>query len=648
MLQVIRDKSQGFLAWAIILLIAGIFAVLGITDYLNSRSSSTEAALVNGEPISWKSVDRLYQRVLQEQTIPVGSEQAVKAQIVAGLAQQRALFLGLKSQGFMMSPEQVIHFLKKNPAFEVDGQFSKEQFKTLIAHAGYNENEFVQEFSQDLLRNQVVDGLSLSALPVKQELARAVQLLEQTRDFGYVVIPATQYRAEVSPLISEEEIQQYYESHLSQFISPEQVAIDYIELSMNDLMAKMPVTESDLKTFYEENPGLFSKSEQIHARHILISTMNKSPEEAKAAADSILAKLKQGEDFATLAKAESQDTMSAQEGGDLKWFGRGAMVPEFEQAAFALKNPGDIAGPVQTNYGYHIIQLVARRDPEKRSFADSKALVEEHYRKTKAESKFEHIKDQWIKLRRETEKDLAPIATALELPIKTTKLFERQNNPKTLEAEATLSPEIRQAAFSPDVLKETKNSALITINDVNNPQNKHLAMIHLTKHQSAHQQTLEEARATILERLSLEKSAQKAKQLGDTLVSQLKAGKQQEADKILEDLSKTHHNPWIQKTNITRANQEIDSAFIREAFHLPMPNTTTEHPSVTGFELPNGDYVVLAVTKLKLGDMNKMDAGTKTAYQKSMDNMNHQIEFGSYLNEIFTHTKVKFFEMPED
>lgn len=657
MLQVMRDKSQGFLTWVIIIIIAGVFAILGLNDYFNAKASGSIAASINGEPISWRSVDRLYQRILQEQEVPVGNEQALKAQIVAALAQQKALLSGLQKQHFIISREQAIHELKKNPVFATEGTFSKDQFKSIMAQAGYSESEYIQDLSQEMLRNQFIEGLSLSSFTSKQELARAIQLLDQTRNFSYLTIPARQYHEGVSKQISEDEIKQYYDAHVAQFVLKERVSIDYIELSVDRLMPEIPVREADLKAFYEQNLNLFSQAAEVHARHILISTLNSEPLAAKQKAEDILLKIKQGEDFAVLAKTESNDTMTGPKGGDLGWFGRGAMVLPLEEAIFNLKQKGEVAGPIQTDYGYHIVELLDRKEALQRSFEESKALVEEHYRRNKAESLFKTMQEKGLQVAQQSENDLKPIALALNIPLKTTALFERQetNSSKAdpnpiggADTGITERPEIRKAAFGTAVLVNGKNSPWIRLNDIHDRDESHVVMIHVNRHEPARQQSLEEARAQILERLTFEKASDTAKKQGEALVSSIQKGQSADRDAILADLSKAQPLEWVQKLNVTRADPDLDRIYIKNAFQLPGPDTERGTPSVTGFALPNGDYVVLKVTQLKLGDLSKMDKATQTAYQKSMAEMHYQIESGLYINEILRKSKVKFFEQTEE
>ncbi len=653
MLQNLREKTQGFFAWVVIILIGGIFAFIGLGDYFRStRGASTDAAIVDGHPITWRSVENIYQRVLYEQDVPAGSEQSLKFQIIAALSQRLALLMGLQSQGFRISQEQLLDTIKKVPQFEVDGKFSKEQFKTILSRMGYaTEIDYIQDLSQDLLKNQLSEGLSVSTLEINQELKRAVQLLAQTRNIGYIILPANQYLNTVFNLIPPEAIKEYYDKHSAQFVFPEQVALDYIELSVAKLMAQIPLNDQDLKTFYDQNPALFAKPEQVHARHILISALHKDSQNAKEKAEAIYAKIKAGEDFATLAKTESDDQESAKEGGDLKWFGRGTMVPPFEEAVFGLKKAGDIAGPIQTNYGYHIIQLIDRKDPEKRSFEDTKALASEYYRKSKAEALFASTKERWQKLMRDNPADLRPIADALGLTVETTALFGRQAE-KDTDVGIIVHPEIRKAAFSGQVLQNAKNSELLALNEGSEAPDTHLVMIHLNNHQAAKQQSLEEASPKIRTLLSTKQASEKAKELADNLVSHLKQSsaseQSQEVQKILAELMEQHQLKWVTRNNVTRENQELDPAIIINAFKLSAPDPKTGKVNASAFKLPNGDYVALNVTKVTEGDVEKLDKGTKAALQKKIAALNHQVEYDLYVQDILSKAKVKFFEMPEE
>ena len=245
------------------------------------------------------------------------------------------------------------------------------------------------------------------------------------------------------------------------------------------------------------------------------------------------------------------------------------------------------------------------------------------------------MKAQGIKLARDNPGDLKPIADALGLSLETTVLFGRQNEGIT---GIVARPEIQTAAFSGQVLVNGKNSELIKINESADLKESTLLMVHLNKHQPAHQQTLEVVETQVRERLVSDHSAKKVKTVGEALVASLKAGTEETLELGLG---------WATKSSVRRDNQEIDRAIIMHAFKLPAPDTEHNKPSVTGFVLPNGDYVALEVTKLKLGDMSKLDSGTKTAYQKKLTEMQNQIEYGLYVHDILSKAKVKFFDPSE-
>ncbi len=633
MLQIIRNKTQGFFAWMIILIIAGVFAAWGINDYFFVDGADGAAAKVDGEKISWRTVDTIYERVNREQAGQV-DERQLKEQIRLALAQRLALLLATKAQGFRVSDEQVATVFMQIPAFQVEGKFSKEQYLDALARNGYTDASFRQELSQDILLGQLQQGIIQSNLNFPNELNRAVELLDQKRDFGYMMIPVQKYTSTIT--VSPEEIKNYYEGHKSTFVLPEQVALDYVELSEKDLMKQVKLTETDLKVYYDTHPALYSTPEKVKARHILIPAprvQEGNPEQdakAKAKAEEILAKINKGEDFAELAKTESSDSLSAKQGGDLGWFARGEMVPEFEQAVFDLKKPLEIAGPIRTPYGYHLIQLLERKLSEKRPFNDVKNLVDEQFRQEKAQVQFAELNEQLTQSAYENT-NLQGISEGLGLKIKTTDLFSKQGG-KGIAS----NPTVLAAAFNEDLLMSGKNSEVIKIDEGT------AVVLHLNKHQEAKQQELAEVEKQVQARLAKERAIAKTKETGEQLIEQLKAG-----DKGSE-LAKKHALEWIAKSKVSRGTEGIDRQIISLAFQAPYDDATSDKkPALRGSVLPNGDYIALVVTKVTQGDIDEVDDATRNAYKQSLSEINSQLEYGLYTSSILSNAKVVFSEMQQ-
>lgn len=634
MLQSIRDNAKKLSVWIVILGMAAIFIVWGVNGELFSLRgiNSGTAASVNGEKISWRNIDTVYQRILREQQNNQVNERQVKEQVRLALAQRLVLLQDAKKRGFGVSDEQIAEVIAGIPSFQIDGQFSNDQYLDLLSRNAYTDSSFRNELSQDILLGQLQQGIVQSLLNFKEDIDRAVELLDQTRDYGYLVIPAQKYMGKVT--VSDSELKNYYETHKSTFVLPEQVALDYIQLSLEDLMKKVDLKPNDLENYYQEHALLYSTPEKVRARHILIplpkTGSNKEKDKlAKEKAEALFAKIKQGADFASLAKAESSDTISAAQGGDLGWFAKGEMVPEFEKAAFDLKKPNDLAGPIRTNYGYHIIQLVERKSAEKRPFSEVKDLVEEQIRQERAKATFAQLKEKLEDLTKERGDSLKPLAEALNLKVENTGLFKKGSGTGIAE-----SKEVVAHAFSDDILLTGKNSAPISINE-----NKWV-VIHLSKHQPAKQQTLAEVDAVVKSRLVQEKAVAQAKQAGEEIIQALQKGGNG------SDLANKYQVKWIVKKNVGRSVEGgSDRQIATLAFKTSYPDEKTHKPTINSTVLPKGDFVVLSLLKVNPGDTTKVDDKTLNAYKQSLVEINSQLEYGLYTSHLLSSADVKFSEM---
>lgn len=627
MLQIFRDKSQGYLTWIIVLFIAAVFALWGLSDYFTTAGDQSTAIKVNGEKISWRSVDALYERMLRQYEGQV-NEKILKEQARLSLAQHTVLVSTLKVLGLRVNDELTAKALVQIPAFQVDGQFSKDHYLKVLAGASYTDADFRQELAQKILLNQLEKGLVSSGFILPGELNTTVALWDQKRDFGYVNISPQHYAEQIK--ISMEESQKYYEGHKSSFIKPETVNLEYVELSVGDLSKQVPVTLQEAEAFYNEHKAVYNAPERVHARHILIIAPSNNPEldaKAKAKATQALKEITEGKEFSTVATLISEDPGSAGKGGDLGWFMRGQMVPEFEKAAFSLKKPGEVTGLVRSQFGYHLIQLVEHKNEETRTFAEVKALVEEQLKQEKAQRLFVEKNEELAKLAFENAGSLKPISEKLGLKIKETGFFGKTEQQQEGIAE---NPNVVKVAFTDEIIKKGMNSEPIKLEEGKS------IVVHLKKHMPAEQQTFEQVKEKIQKQLVVERSKEKAKEMSESILARLKKGENP------VELAKAEKLTWVSKKEVSRKTKEIDATLVSLAFKLPQKEELTAQT----FTLPSGEYGVIMITKISPADITKIDPETQKTYRQNLTELSGQLEYALFATQALGEAKVEFARDP--
>lgn len=624
MLQILRTRAQGVLAWIIVLFVGAAFTFFGLGDYFSRGGSSDTAAKVGDQKISWHTVDAVYKRVAFQYGNQVAPE-VLKNQILMQLIRRLALIKDVRSLGFQVGDQQVAEFLIQIPTFQADGKFSKEQYLKTLADANYTEVGFRQELTQDLLLGQLEHGINQSSFVTPTELKNTVGLVDQKRDFGYMVLSANKYKKDIK--ISEDQIKAYYEQHKASLVKPEQVVLEYVELSLSKLSEKIKLTPAEISDFYEAHQAAFTTPERVHARHILISVPpgdTVSEAKAKTKIEAIFAELKQGADFSKIAKNVSADVGSAKNGGDLGWFVRGQMVPEFEKAAFELKS-GSISSPIRTQFGYHLIQTLEHKNTEVRPLNAVKALVEAQLKREKAEVLFAEKIEALAKLG-SLQPTLDPVAEQLGLKKEESVSFGREGG-----TGITNNPEVIKAAFSDALLKEKHNSEPIKVSD------DVTVVIRVKNYVSAAQETLAEAHTKITDHLVVEGARERAKSIGESILKKMQTGAKP------SDLAEQQALTWTVKSNVIRAATDPKREIVAAVFQMPEYNSTPEKPHLNGFSLPSGDYLVLALNKVKGGDWASLTADIQDSYKKGLTEFSSQFEYGLYASQVLQAAKVKLF-----
>jgi peptidyl-prolyl cis-trans isomerase D len=594
MLELIRNRAQGIFAWIIVSGIIITFALFGINQYF-SGGGDNSVARVNGAPISQNQLERAYSQQRQRLTEmfggklpPMFSEQMIKQQVLGQLVSREVLVQAALESGMRVGNAQLVGIISSAEVFQENGKFARSKYEQLLNRQGMTPGQFEAGVRRDILASTYESGFRDTAFVTKAEVDNLLRLQNQQRTIGYLTVAIAPYEKEAK--VSDDEINTYYQDNSQRFMQPERVKIAYLDLDIADLAKAVKVDEQALRSRYEAQKINYSTPEQRRASHILIKVAeDASPdvvEKARKKAEAILARARKGEDFAKLAKAESEDSGSAKKGGDLDFFGKGAMVPAFEEASFKLKK-GEISDLVRSPFGFHVIKLTDIRGGDVKPFDKVKDQIRKDIQNEQAEKKFYDMAEQLENLTYEHPESLQLAADALGLPIKTSDYFSRKGG-KGIAA----NPKVVTAAFADDVLLKGNNSSSVELG------RNHVVVMRIKDHQPEAVRPLAEVKEQVISTLKREKALSAVKKKAAELLSKVRGGT------APAKLSESKRVTWTAEKALKRDAEKVDKAILQQAFSLPKPHNGSVSNSVA---LATGDQAVIVLTKVVEGDPAKAD-----------------------------------------
>lgn len=617
--KIVGNRLKSIMTWTIILLITMVFVFFGLNDYF-SASHASIIAKVAGHKITEREVERLYERLVQQGN-GLADTEGLKQQAVNALMRRAALLNAISGLGLVSTDQQLAQMLLKIPAFQVEGQFSKDEYQKRLKESGYSDAVFRKELSEDICLTQLERAIVQSDFTTPQELNRMVEMSEEKRDVGYVLLPADYGLKEIQ--ISESAIQDYYEKQKQDLIQPERVSIDYILLSPEDAIKKVSISADDISQYYESHALDYTLPERVHARHLLITAPEgdiAADKASKARALDLLSQIQKGADLATLAKQYSEDPGSAPKGGDLGWFSKGQMVPEFEKAAFALK-PGAVSELVRSPFGYHIIQLIAHKNSEVRPLNVVESTIREQLKIQKAQELFEKESETFQKLVKESPRNLEDLAAALGLSLVQTQWFSPEG------AEGVLSDSILlKAAFAPSFLKEGYITAPLQLS------NQALLVMRLKQHEAARAQTLDEAAPQIQKILRQKMLRAQLKDLTQAFTTAIAKGE----DLVL--FAKERGLMWQTKDHVSRT-LGLDRELGWVAFQVPV---AADSKKIAYFKLSDGRFVIMKITKVIPGQWSSLNEKMQQEYRQGLAMLWGQMNYFSMMLQILETTSVQW------
>ena len=565
----------------LVLLIFPSFVFFGVQGYSSfTDGTAAKVAEIDGRGITQVEWDAAHQRNVERlrQQMPnidvkLLDSPAMRSQSLDAMVRERVLLAAADHLHLGISDEQLQRVFATDPQFaplrNADGSVNRD----LLMAQGMSSEMFAQSLRQDLAMRQVLQGIGATVVAPKAVVDPSLDALLQRRQVQLQRFDAQAYRAKVSP--SDADIEAFYKAHEALFRAPEQARIEYVVLDLQVLQKGVAVPEEELRRYYAENASRYTAAEERRASHILLKADKDMPaaerQKARAKAEALLEQLRKSpQQFAELAKKNSDDPGSAERGGDLDYFGRGAMVKPFEDAVFAMK-PGEISNIVESDFGFHIIQLNGRRGGEKKSFDAVRAEIEGEVKKQLAQRRYAEAAEQFTNTVYEQSDSLQPVIDKLKLE-KLTATVQREAAPGATGPLA--SAKLLEAVFGNDAVRNKRNTDAVEVGP------SQLAAARIVEHMPARTLPLAEVKEQVRERLVAEQAAALAKKEGQALLAQL----QKNADAALPDQA------VIGRAAAQGVPRElIDAVLGADADKLPVP---------VGVDLGAQGYVVAKVTQV--------------------------------------------------
>jgi peptidyl-prolyl cis-trans isomerase D len=588
-----------------------------------ATTHKNEAAKVNGDEISQNELSQavdmqrrqLMQQLGKDFDASLLDEKMLRESALKGLIDRKLLLQGAEQAKFAFSEGALDQVILQTPEFQVDGKFSSERFDQVIRQLGYSRMQFRQMLAQEMLIGQLRAGVAGSGFVTDAEVLAFARLEKQTRDFATLNVKADPAAVK----LTDDEVKAYYDEHAKEFMTPDQVIIDYVELKKSSFFDQVAVKDEDLQAAYQKE--IANLSEQRRAAHILIEVNDKTTEaQAKAKIDDVQARLAKGEKFEALAKEFSQDPGSANNGGDLGYAGPGVYDPAFEKALYSLSKD-QVSEPIRTDFGYHLIKLLGVEAPEVPTLASLKDKLTRELKAAQVEQRFVEATKQLEDSAFEAS-DLAQPAADLKLTVHTSKPFGREGGEGVAANRAVVT-----AAFSTEVIDEGANSTAIELD----PET--VIVLRSKEHLKPAQLPLESVNVAIRTQLTKEHASAAAKTKAEKLIADLRDGKAP-LDKAVDGQN------WKATEAATRGQEGVDPAVLQALFRMPKP-AAKDKPTFTSVTLPDGSLMIV-----RLNGVNEAAAPTdeeKVQYRRFLASREGQQDFAAYRKQLEAQADIKRF-----
>jgi peptidyl-prolyl cis-trans isomerase D len=599
---------QRLMQFILLLFIVPSFALVGISSYLRGSGDNTIAQVASENILQQEFDDALRDRINQmRQRYGAQFDEAMfntpemKQSVLDTLISQRAIKAEIQKESLTVSDLELQKSILAIPGLTLpDGSFDKQGYARALNSQGLTQAMYESGLRIDLAQQQLTGSIQATAFASKTLAAQVNAITNQEREIQGLNFKAADYVSQVK--LTDAVLHAYYEKNAAQFAIPESANIQYVVLSGDAIASQMTASDEEIKEMYNQNIKNYTNDEQRRASHILIkvkkdaSAADKAA--AKAKAEEVLALVrKEPAKFAELAKQYSQDEGSAQQGGDLDFFGKGVMLKPFEEAAFKLKQD-EISDLVVTDFGYHIIHLTAIKPATVKTLDQVKDQIAEDIKKQKAAKKFSELAETFTNTVYEQPDSLKPAADKLKLTIQSANDLTRTPNPANLAAltnPVLSNPKFLKALFSDDLIKNKHNMEALDLGS------NTLVSAHITEYKPASTRPFEQVKELVTARLTSEESVKLAQKAGEEKLASLRA--------------KPDDVGFTPSIVVSRLQQP---PITRNAFDAVMKADVRTLPAFVGVEMPGQGYAVYRINKVQQAETDPRRA---EEVAKQLDNV---------------------------
>ncbi|HEY9143753.1 MAG TPA: peptidyl-prolyl cis-trans isomerase [Arenimonas sp.] len=633
MLQKIRDKSSGWMAFTILGLVIITMAFFGVESYFSPKIE-TYSAKIEGPAKFWiwgKQVREIpqdrFQRRFEQARQAERSRQGEafdsarfeaidsKREVLDRMIDEEVMAMAAERDGITIGEAEVAAELKQMEEFQVNGQYSADQYRLGLAARGLTHGQFMATVAADMASRTMPGEVAATGLATDAELEAYLTLARQERDLELIDLPTP--AAPEAP--TDEDLKAWYDSHGDRYTKPEQVAVEYVEIDGATLEVPTVVDEQTLRQRYDEQRSRYVTEPVRTAAHILVSVSADADEaEVEAARERAQALADQarepGADFAALARENSDDIGSRADGGMLGPIEAGVFEGPFQDALFALDEAGQVADPARTPEGWHVIQLADLEPGSERTFEEVRGEIEAEYLSTERDRIYSDLGNRLIERIYRDPTALAPAAEEVGLEVKRTALFARDAG----EGIAAM-PEVREAAFADAQRVDRQVSDAVEIGP------SHLVVLHVVEVEPAALIPFEEVRDRVRNDLVADSLSKASEAQAEALLERARAGES------FADLASEVGRTVAELPAVSRQSQ-LPPALLEEAFRLSEP--TEDAPSVGMVRLGADRHALVRVIAVRDGEVGELDDATRDALRQQLAQARAVVEAEAYVRAL--------------
>ncbi|MEM8498320.1 MAG: SurA N-terminal domain-containing protein [Pseudomonadota bacterium] len=615
MLQRIRDNSQSTIAKGIVALMIVPFVFFGIDSFFQGGGDKNIAE-VNGTEITERELlygidtqKRRLQAQLGESYDPnMINDAMLKPQVLESLVQRELFKSKAEDLGIVASDALLDQQIVDSPEFQENGQFSKLRYEGLLRSNGLLPSGHRDQLRTQITANHLVSGLAQSDFATSADVGITAKVTDQRRDIRFIRVPAvteTDLKA-----VDDAAIKTFYEANQQSYMRPDQVQLEYLQLSISDFHTQ--VSDADVKEVYEREKAAYEPELERSIAHILINVDEpENRDDAAAKIAEVQAKLAAGEDFADLAGQYSDDGGSADTGGMLGLVTIG-LFPEFDDA-LATMTAGDVSPVVESESGLHLIKLIEETSTEFPSFESSRERIERDLQAATATpdyiARVEELEDATFGA-----DDLNLAAEEFEIPLQTTEFFDRNTG-----SGIASQPAVRNLAFSDEFLSAGQNSEGIELGE------ESVVIIRLKEFRTATPRPLIEVSDSIRANLRAERLRTATNEKAQAILDLLKQGGS------VEEIAKSLEVDWQVELQAERNSLSLDRSIVNEAFSA---DEFSNGRALVIAELANGDNAVVEVSNVQAGSANRIPGSQRRALGQSIAQMSGNRAFDDYFKAV--------------